>query len=106
MNEIKLSEAVWGDIVRIFADDEICLNEKNEVEVAKKGFFVTRYVHEEFGERLTFEDCVSIAKENGFTEGVFYIMAETPLEGTMYQYANCYDCDPFVSEYGKTRGYA
>lgn len=39
MNEIKLSEAVWGDIVRIFADDEICLNENNEIEVAKKGFF-------------------------------------------------------------------
>jgi len=55
---------------------------------------------------VTFADCVGIAKKNGFTIGTFYIMAEKPLEGTVYQYANCYDQEPFVSEYGKTRGYA
>lgn len=33
-------------------------------------------------------------------------MAEKPLEGTIFQYANCYDQKPFVSEYGKTQGYA
>lgn len=55
---------------------------------------------------VTFADCVDIAKKNGFTIGIFYIMAEKPLEGTIFQYANCYDQEPFVSEYGKTRGYA
>ena len=29
-----------------------------------------------------------------------------PEVGTIFQYANCYDQEPFVSEYGKTRGYA
>lgn len=106
MKQINLSDEIWGDIIRIFTDDEICLNEKMETEVCKKGFFVTKYVSQEYGERLTFNECVSIAKENGFTRGVFYIMAETPLEGKIYQFANCYDCVPFVSEYGITRGYA
>lgn len=72
----------------------------------KKGFIVTKYVSEEHGESVTFADCVDIAKKNGFTIGIFYIMAEKPLEGTIFQYANCYDQEPFVSEYGKTRGYA
>lgn len=106
MDKINLSDKIWGDIIRIFMDDEICLNEKMEVEVSQKGFFVTKYISEEYDEQLTFNDCVAIAKENGFTRGTFYIMADSPLEGTIYQYANCYDCEPFVSKYGTTRGYA
>lgn len=106
MAEINLSDKIYGDIIRIFMDDEISLNEKMEIKVTQKGFIVTKYISEEYDEQLTFNDCVTIAKENGFTEGIFYIMAETPLQGKIYQYANCYDREPFVSEYGTTRGYA
>jgi len=106
MDEINLSDEIRGGIIRIFMDDEICSNERNEIEVSKKGFFVTKYMSEEYDTPLTFNDCVDIAKENGFTEGTFYIIADNPLEGKMYQYANCYKGTPFVSEYGTTRGYA
>lgn len=106
MEKINLSDKLYGDIIRIFMDDEISLNEKMEIQVLTKGFIVTKYVSEEYDEQLTFDDCVTIAKENGFTTGIFYIMAETPLQGKIYQYANCYDVEPFVSEYGTTRGYA
>lgn len=106
MEKINLSDKIWGDIIRIFMDDEICVNEKNEIEVSQKGFLVTKFISEEYDEQLSFDDCVAIAKENGFTIGTFYIMADTPLEGKIYQYANCYDGEPFVSEYGTTRGYA
>ena len=106
MNKINLSDKIWGDIILIFMDDEICLNEKNETEIRQKGFFVTKYIHEEYGEQLTFNDCVAIAKKNGFKRGTFFIMANTPLEGEIYLYANCYDGEPYVSKYGATRGYA
>ena len=101
MEKIHLTDEIYGDIIRIFADDQIALDDHIE----KKGFIVTKYVSEERGESVTFADCVGIAKKNGFTIGIFYIMAEKPLEGTIFQYANCYDQEPFVSEYGKTRGY-
>ena len=105
--QIKLSDEIYGDIIRIFADDENALDENMNTYVAKKGFFVTKYVCPEYGETMTFNDCVAIAKEHGFTKGVFYIMADAPLEGKIYQYANCYDDrEPFVSEYGTTQGYA
>lgn len=104
--KINLSDEIWGDIIRIFADDEIQLTENMELEVSKKGFFVTKYDNDINGKNLTFNDCVDIAKEHGFTVGVFYIMADTPLHGKIYQYANCYDCEPYVSEYGTTIGYA
>ena len=106
MGKINLSDEIWGDIIRIFMDDEISRNEKNEIEVTQKGFLVTKYISDERGESLTFNDCVEIAKENGFTKGEFFIMADTPLEGKIYLYTNCYDGEPFVSEYGTTRGYA
>lgn len=106
MEKINLSDKIWGDIIRIFMYDEICVNEKNEIEVSQKGFLVTKFISEKYDEQLSFDDCVDIAKENGFTRGTFYIMADTPLEGKIYQYANCYDGEPFVYEYGTTRGYA
>ena len=106
MDRINLSDKIWGDLIRIFMDDEICLNEKMETEVCKKGFFVTKYISAEYDKQLTFNDCVVIAKENGFTEGTFYIMAENATAGTIYQYANCYDGEPSVSKYGTTIGYA
>lgn len=91
MGKINLSDEIWGDIIRIFMDDEISHNDKNEIEVTQKGFLVTKYISDERGESITFDDCVSIAKENGFTEGEFFIMADTPLEGKIYLYANCYE---------------
>lgn len=106
MGKINLSDEIWGDIIRIFMDDEISHNDKNEIEVTQKGFLVTKYISDERGESITFDDCVSIAKENGFTEGEFFIMVDKPLEGKIYLYANCYEGEPFVSEYGTTRGYA
>lgn len=106
MEKINLSDEIWGDIIRIFMDDIVSYNEKNEPVVTQKGFLVTKYISDECGESLTFDDCVTIAKENGFTKGEFFIMADTPLEGKIYLYANCYEGDPFVSEYGTTRGYA
>lgn len=69
MGKINLSDEIWGDIIRIFMDDEISHNDKNEIEVTQKGFLVTKYISDERGESITFDDCVSIAKENGFTEG-------------------------------------
>lgn len=106
MKEIHLTDKIYGDLIRIFKDDQIAFDDQMHPYIEKKGFIVTKYVSEERGESLTFADCVDIAKKNGFTIGIFYIMAEKPLEGTVYQYANCYDQKPFVSEYGKTRGYA
>lgn len=91
MGKINLSDEIWGDIIRIFMDDEISHNDKNEIEVTQKGFLVTKYISDERGESITFDDCVSIAKENGFTEGEFFIMADKPLEGKIYLYANCYE---------------
>lgn len=104
MYKINLSDAIRGDIIRIFMDDKLCMNQKREIEVCEKGFLVTKYPR--YDEPLTFHDCVAIARENGFTEGIFYIMADNPREGKIYQYANCYDTEPFVSEYGTTMGYA
>ena len=105
-DKINLSDFVYGDFIRIFDDDEIQLNENMEVEVIRKGFIATKCIGQDVEDQITFNDCVTIAKEHGFTIGTFYIMAETPLSGTIYQYANCYDCEPYVSEYGTTRGYA
>lgn len=59
-----------------------------------------------FDKPLTFEDCVAIAKEHGFTTGEFFIMAETALSGVIYKYANCYEGESYVYQYGETRGYA
>ena len=106
MEKINLSDEIYGDYIRIFMDDEISYGENNEAKVTQKGFLVTKFVSYECGESLTFNDCVAIAKENGFTKGEFFIMADAPREGKIYIYANCYDGEPFVSEYGTTRGYA
>ena len=99
MEKLHLTDEIYGDIIRIFADDQIALDDHMCTYIEKKGFIVTKYVSEEHGESVTFADCVDIAKKNGFTIGIFYIMAEKPLEGTIFQYANCYDQEPFISEY-------
>lgn len=88
-NKINLKDEIYGDYIRIFEDD----------------FIVTRIITE-YDKPLTFEECVTIAKEHGFTTGEFFIMAETALSGVIYKYVNCYEGEPYVCQYGETIGYA
>lgn len=102
-HKIKGTDEVWGDSFRILIHADV--TEENAGQMLKGTLleFYRSLAHEQL---LTFDEVVQIAKDNGFTEGTFELIAETPLEGTIYQYANCYDGEPFWSEYGKTRGYA
>ncbi len=68
-NKISLKDEIYGDYIRIFEDD----------------FIVTKIITE-YDKPLTFEECVTIAKEHGFTTGEFFIMAETALSGVIYKY--------------------
>lgn len=98
MNKINGLDEIWGDSVHIILTNP----EKDD----GKGIVITKHISDEYGESMTFDDVLQIATENGFSKGTFLIMVENPLRGTMYQYANCYDCEPFWSEYGTTQGYA
>lgn len=104
MNKYKLTDTILFDYVRIFADEEIEMA-NDGIKTIRSGFIVTKIITE-YDPFLTFEDCLNIAKENGFTKGVFYIMAEKPLRGVVYQYANCYEGGEMIFEHGETRGYA
>jgi len=103
LKKINLSDNVCGDIIRIFADPEI-IDIGQEKSESFKGFFTV--VYKSSDKEITFNDCLAIAQQHGFTTGIFFIMAETPRQGKIFQYANCYKVEPFVSEYGSTIGYA
>lgn len=102
--KINGTDTVRGDIFDIIIQTE--LTDKNVLEPMHKGILITIYASEEYGKTITFDDIVAIANKNGFSKGVFRLIAENPLEGTIYQYANCYDCPPFWTVHGSTRGYA
>ena len=97
MKKINGTDKIWGDSVHIILPTQ---------KVEEKGIVITKYISCEYGESMTYNDALQIAKENGFIEGTFLIMVESPLRGIIYQYANCYECAPFWSEYGTTQGYA
>ncbi len=52
---------------------------------------------------FTFAEAYKIAVENGYSKGVIILIAESPLEGKVFEYGNY---GKFWVEHGKTRGYA
>lgn len=54
-------------------------------------------------EEFTLRDCFNLAVKNGFTKGVITVLAERPLDGTVYRYGNHGDCWECI---GKLVGYA
>lgn len=100
--KINGTDEIWGDSVHIVLyGHEINSEDNNE-----KGVVITKYISREYGDSMTFDKALEIAKENGFTKGTFLMIVENPLRGIVYQYANCYDGKPFWFEYGTTQGYA
>lgn len=99
MKEIKNTDVLFGDVFYIIVPNDDGTDNK-------KGVVITKYVCQEYDENMTFNDVLSVAKENGFSEGTFIVIAESPREGIIYQYANCYEGEPYWSEYGTTQGYA
>lgn len=98
--EIKMTDRIYGDFIRIlvFREDE------DGCEIG--GEIITKIICEEYGDSITFADVLEIAREAGFRGGEFMVIAETPLRGIIYKYADCYECEPYWCEYGTTRGYA
>lgn len=54
-------------------------------------------------EEPTFAEVREIAVKNGYSSGVIILIAESPLEGEVFEYGNYGE---FWVEHGKTRGYA
>ena len=86
------------------------LNENSEVECAEYVRIVfdrtciERIFSEEYNSPLTFQKALQIALENGWSgSGIILLIAESALEGKVYQYGNHGD---FWTEHGSTRGYA
>lgn len=52
---------------------------------------------------FTFAEVFHVAVDNGYSEGTIIVIAESPLEGKVFQYGNYGD---FWVEHGHTRGYA
>lgn len=52
---------------------------------------------------FTFAEVLHIAVDKGYSEGTIMLIAESPLEGRVFQYGNYGD---FWVEHGQTRGYA
>lgn len=104
--KINGTDEIWGDSVHIVLyGHEINGNNDSEAD-NEKGVVITKYICREYGDSMTFDKALEIAKENGFTKGTFLMIVENPLRGTIYQYANCYNREPFWFEYGTTQGYA
>lgn len=51
----------------------------------------------------TFDEAMQEAKQNGWNDEIILLIAESPLEGKIYQYGNSGDC---WAEHGTTMGYA
>lgn len=99
--KINATDEIWGDAVRIIIESKSYKTEDSD-----NGVVITKYICKEYNEYMTFDDALQIAKENGFIDGTFLMIVENPLRGIIYQYANCYDGEPYWSEYGTTIGYA
>lgn len=97
-----MDDEIWGDSIRLIINGE----QSDKTGEVSNGVVVTRFISKEYGESMTFNDVLVLAKENGFKKGIFLLIIENPSNGIIYQYANCYDCEPYWSEYGITIGYA
>lgn len=51
----------------------------------------------------TFDEVLEVAKKNGFENGTILLVAESPLNGTVYRYGNYGD---YWAKIGETMGYA
>lgn len=70
-----------------------------------EGFAQHKYILREWGEEMTFQDCIDIAKANGAKENdVIIVILDSPLEGVGYMYNNY--ADNTWTEYCRTNGYA
>lgn len=74
------------------------------------------YLHIVFGEKCveffpeleraldtTFDEVLEVARNNGFENGTILLVAESPLNGTVYRYGNYGD---YWVKIGETMGYA
>lgn len=77
-------------VIDIFSDDCNC-----------NCYYARFYGNED--EEFTLRDCFNLAVEHGFTKGVITVLAERPLDGTVYRYGNHGDYWECI---GKTVGYA
>ena len=53
---------------------------------------------------LTLNDCLRIAKENGYTSGTILVLSESCFDGNVYRYGNYLDNEWY--EIGKLEGFA
>lgn len=89
-----------NDMVRIIVEGPQDLSTGN----IANGVVVTKFIKRE--EELSFEDIVTIAKENGFSYGSFFLFLESAREGKIYRYEEFEGETPMWFEIGTTIGYA
>ena len=77
MNEVDDNTVLWEDVKIIFKDKYI--NLFNDLEPDYKNNCM---------KGLTLNDCLKIAKENGYTRGTIMILSESFLNGEVYRYGN------------------
>ena len=88
MQKIKLEDSIgYADNIKIIFDEKC----------------VDKFLGNERCTDYTFREVLQVAKENGWKKDVILLIAENPLNGTIYQYGNYGD---YWGEHGTTRGYA
>lgn len=88
---------VYGDYLKIIIEGTT-IPSTGEV---SNGIVVTKFPKE----KLTFEKVVEVAKENGFKDGCFTLIAESAREGKIYRYDEIEGETPMWYEVGTTIGY-
>ena len=89
MNQKKENDSIgYADYLHIIFDDKC----------------VVHFVDDNRVLNFTFRDVFDIAKQNGYKDGIILLIAESPLNGTVYKYGNyepkCWN------KVGNTMGYA
>lgn len=85
----------------IKAEDSIGYADSIKIIFEKK--CIERFLENERRLNFTFGEVLHIAKRNGWEEGTILLIAESPLNGKIYQYGNY---GSFWVEHGTTKGYA
>ena len=93
---VKLADkntTLWEDVKIIFEDKYIKLFNDLEPDYENNCM-----------KGLTLNDCLRIAKENGYKRGTIMVLSESYLDGDIYRYGNYQDNEWY--EVGKLAGFA
>lgn len=92
-----------GELKMTTIKREDCIGYADSIKIIFDKKCVEIFLEKERYLDFTFEEVMQIAEKNGWNDSPLLLIAESPLDGKIYQYGNYGD---YWVEHGTTKGYA